>query len=92
MLKLSDQIGYGAASVTAALTSAQVEGVLKWISLGITILIGVSTLVLNLIKAYKASVKDKVITKEEATTMINQSKEDINFIKEQLAHLENYIK
>lgn len=92
MLKLNDQIGYGAAAVTATLTQVQVEGILRWISLAITILIGTTTLILNIIKSYKAAQADKVITKEESTAIIKQSQEDLNSILEELEKIKNYIK
>lgn len=92
MLKLNDQLGYGVAAVTATLTQVQVESIFRWISLGITILVGMTTLILNVVKSYKAAIQDKVITKEEGSQIIKQSREDIQMIVDELEKIKTYIK
>lgn len=84
-MKLSDQTGYGAVGIMAAILNADMNEILTLIGTILTIVVGLTTVFLNVYKWYKESTKDKKITAEEFKQFRDETTATLETIK-------NYIK
>ena len=70
-------------AISAVGTAAQVDEVLKYVSLGITILGGIiSMIIIPILNWYKESKRDGKITKEEIEEGVKIASEGVNGVKQ----------
>lgn len=71
-------------ATSAVFTAIQVDDVMRWISLGITILCGIVTLITGIANWYSKATKDGKITTKEVLDLTNKTKSQLEEMKDEI--------